>query len=77
MSLADLLNNEPDVGRQCRFAPWLESLPEDDRNTILAAFDNRTTTISHIVRVLQGIGCPSSSTSIRTHVKNECVTCKR
>ena len=36
MSLADLLNNEPEVGRQCRFAPWLESLPEDDRNTILA-----------------------------------------
>jgi hypothetical protein len=77
MSLEDLLKDEPKSAKQCRFAPWLESLSEDDRNAILRAFDERTTTISHIVRVLQGYGCPSSATSIRTHAKNECVACKR
>jgi len=77
MPLADLLNNEPETGRQCRFGPWLETLKEDDRNAVLQAFDNRTTSISHIIRVLQAIGCQSSSSSIRSHIKNECVSCKR
>lgn len=77
MKLSELLANEPETARNCKFGPWLASLSEDDRNTIVSAFDLRTTSISHIVRVLQGFGCPSSATSIRAHAKNECVTCKR
>lgn len=74
---ASLLNAPPENSRTCKFGPWVNSLPEDDRNAVYRAFDNPTITSRHIYRTLLAIGCPTAESAIRSHRRGECQNCER
>jgi hypothetical protein len=78
MNLDDILTTPPAKdSRTCKFAPWLATLPEDDRNAVHRAFDNPDIPARHIYRTLKAIGCPSAESSIRAHRRGECQNCER
>lgn len=78
MTLADALNNVgPRQTKSCVFGAWVATLPEDDRNAITAAFDNREISTLHIYRTLDSVGSPSSYSTINTHRQNGCKSCRR
>ena len=78
MTLNDILTTPPAKdSRTCKFAPWLATLTEDDRNAVHRAFDNPDVPSRHIYRTLKSIGCPSAESSIRAHRRGECQNCER
>lgn len=78
MNLESILATPPAKdSRTCKFAPWLATLPEDDRNAVYRAFDNPDVPSRHIYRTLKAIGCPSAESSIRSHRRGECQNCER
>lgn len=77
MTLQAQLNNYSPNSRYCKFAPWFSQLPEDDRASVIQAFDNPEIATRHIFKVLKSIGCPSAESSIRSHRLGECQHCER
>jgi hypothetical protein len=78
MSLEEMLSSQaPEYSRTCKLGPWIDSLPEDDRNAIHRAMDNDSITTRHIYKTLKAIGCPSAESSIRSHRRGECQNCER
>jgi len=78
MSLETMLNDvTPEYSRTCKFGPWVDALPEDDRNAIHRAMDNDHISTRHIYKTLKAIGCPSAESSIRSHRRGECQNCER
>lgn len=77
MTLQNALNNYEPNSRFCKFGPWFSTLTEDDRASVIQAFDNPEIATRHIFKVLKSIGCPSAESSIRTHRLRECQNCER
>lgn len=78
MTLHDALNNYgPRTTRTCQFGAWTATLNEDDRNAIEAAFDNPTISTLHIYETLAAFGSTSSYSTVNTHRRNGCKSCRR
>lgn len=77
MNLDEMLKAKPQRSNACKWSQWYNNeISEGDRISITLAFADERTETSHIVRVLQGYGCPMSESTIRTHRRNECKTCQ-
>ncbi len=76
MNLHEMLNAKPQRNNPCKWSQWYNNIDPADRETIQVAFANQRIETSHIVRTLQGYGCPMSESTIRTHRRNECKTCQ-
>ena len=76
MNLDEMLNAKPQRNNPCKWSAWWNTLTDNDRTSITNAFNNQQIETSHIVRTLQGYGCPMSESTIRTHRRNECKTCQ-
>jgi hypothetical protein len=75
MNLEELMYAPKTVSTQCKWRPWFESLSAEEQDTIAKAFADPQLETTQVTRALKTYGCPSSSTTIRTHRRGECKSC--
>jgi len=75
MNLEEMFYAPKTPSMQCKWRPWFESLTQEERDTINKAFNDNELETTQLTRALKAYGCPSSSTTIRTHRRGECKTC--
>ena len=71
----DLLEDSWHPGPKCRLAPYLDQLPDTDRDELIAAIGEPRITAEAIARHLKRHGQHIQAGTIQRHRRNECATC--
>lgn len=75
--LTDILANPPQSRySKCSLSRWVESLPEEDKKSVIAALHNPEWSSSQLTRSLREFGMPANRNSINEHRNGQCTRCE-
>lgn len=77
MNLSERLKNAPKTNnlQLCKFGPWLNSLPDDDKTAVESALKDQSWSVAALSAVLIESGCPVGRNSINNHRHGRCGSC--